>query len=71
METVTFKKHIYTDKITTTVYGEKVEIRKRKMGKRDVYSYRIGLRSWGKYLSRVQLNRRLRQHGVKVENVRA
>ena len=71
MNIVTFKKHVYCDKLTTTVTGQSLEIRKRKQGKRDVYSYKLGFKSWGRFFTRAQLNNRLKDYKVRVENKKA
>lgn len=67
MNRLRFERSEFRSKLTTTVYGQSVEIRKRKVGRYSRYSYKIGMGSWGRFYTKEKLNKMLKPHGVKVE----
>lgn len=66
MKEIRFERNEFRSKLTETPYGETVEIRKRKVGRRSRYSYKIGNRSWGRFYTKEGLNKMLKPYKIRV-----
>lgn len=66
MKKLKFERNEFGPKLTETPYGEQVEVRKNKVGKRSHYSYKIGNRGWGRFYTKDGLNKMLKPYKIKV-----